>query len=91
MGAVYRGLEPVEIADLDSPLPLGPAELLHGRLPNGMTYDYGVVALGGGEACWLQQMSPWRRAPCTLCRCTRCLNLRHLRPQLSTPHSCLSL
>lgn len=37
MGAVYRGLQPVEIADPDAPLPLGPGELLYGRLDNGLT------------------------------------------------------
>jgi hypothetical protein len=37
MGAVYRGLEAVQIADPGEKLPLGPPELLHGHLPNGMT------------------------------------------------------
>lgn len=38
MGAVYEALEPWVIEDENAILPLGPAdELLHGRLPNGIT------------------------------------------------------
>lgn len=37
MGSVYRGLEAVEIDSWGAPLPLGPEELLHGRLDNGLT------------------------------------------------------
>ena len=37
MGAVYRGLQPVDIDDPGATLPLGPAELLYGRLDNGLT------------------------------------------------------
>ena len=37
MPSVYQGLEPVPLDDLDDPLPLGPSELLHGRLDNSLT------------------------------------------------------
>lgn len=37
MGSVYYHLEPVEVASWSAPLPLGPEELLHGRLDNGLT------------------------------------------------------
>jgi len=37
MGAVYQGLEPVDLADCyEKPLPLGPDGLLHGTLDNGL-------------------------------------------------------